>query len=554
MNDRSSEQRPVKPLNLTPTDTIRTQWIRDKGTEFQFDEYRLNGRPDSLKSFVVEFLMFSGRYDYDKDLLIWTSENSFARVGGYCCHGFPRAYENHRFELELTSGSHCHSLYIHSTTLEDAMSCFDFLVGLHDDHFDKMELCKNYTSGEDEDNGPQLCPFTTFLLQKIIQQNAKRKYSFAFMTFTLDQCRTLATSGTRTDIELYGCKFQDDGEAFLEALAAREDPETGLAKLRFASCLPFAEGILVLLLHMLKCLSLHNITLETEETCRAVAEAELQYLELDHCKLGDDGASLVESVRVGRGPKGLGLDKESYDEVDEDEDEDDWSPFDSSKRFISFMDALRSNSHLERLDLSGIGVGAEGILDALAASMLENKGLIYLGVQHCRSDKSLFCELLRAISAHPSLRTLDLSGVEIEIGINGVEATTEVAKMLSDNKQIEKILIFKDFQDFDDSPFDSTTWDKLVTPRLECNVYRKRFLAIRKYAEQSTRAAVMARALSHVSNRPSLAFMLLRQNSDILSIYPLTVDPQIVTLSGKRSRSPSSDGRGVSNLGSGNWT
>jgi hypothetical protein len=41
----------------------------------------------------------------------------------------------------------------------------------------------------------------------------------------------LATSGTRTDIGLTRCKFEDDGEAFLGALAAREDPQTGLAYL-----------------------------------------------------------------------------------------------------------------------------------------------------------------------------------------------------------------------------------------------------------------------------------------------------------------------------------
>jgi hypothetical protein len=150
----------------------------------------------------------------------------------------------------------------------------------------------------------------------MLQQNAKRKKSFRDTTFTPDQSRTLATSGTRTDIGLDGCKFKDDGEAFLEALAAREDPETGRAKLSIWRWLPFAEGILVLFMHMLKCLSLHDIHLESEEACRAVAAAELQYLELDHCKLGDGGAALVESITEGRGPKGLGLYTSQYDDYD----------------------------------------------------------------------------------------------------------------------------------------------------------------------------------------------------------------------------------------------
>jgi hypothetical protein len=140
-------------------------------------------------------------------------------------------------------------------------------------------------------------------LEKILQQSAKRKNIFCDMTFTPDQCRTLATSGTRTDIRFVSCKFEDDGAALLEALAARADPQTGLAKLTVDYRLPFTEGILLLFVHMLKCLAPNYIALESEEACRAVAQAELQYLEFYRCELGDGGASLVESVRVGRGPK-----------------------------------------------------------------------------------------------------------------------------------------------------------------------------------------------------------------------------------------------------------
>jgi hypothetical protein len=173
------------------------------------------------------------------------------------------------------------------------------------------------------------------------------------MIFMPDQCRTLVTSGTKTQLGLIHCRFTYDGEAFLEALAAREDPETGLAELNIVKCLPFAEGILVLFLHILKCLSLHFIHLESEEACR------------------DGGVALVESFRAGRGPKGLGLKGEGGD---------DYSLFDSSERFASFMDALRSDSHLERLDLSCFDVREEGIFDALAAALLEIEGLAHLGL------------------------------------------------------------------------------------------------------------------------------------------------------------------------------
>jgi hypothetical protein len=300
------------------------------------------------------------------------------------------------------------------------------------------------------------------------------------------------------------CKFEDDGAEFLEALVARANSRTGLAKFTIVGCLPFDVGILVLVLHILKCLSLYHIALETEEACRAVAEAELQYLTFDQCKLEDGGAALIESVRVNRGPKGLGLDKC--------DDEEDWHPFDSPERFITFTDALRSNSHLERLDLRGFNFREEGILDALAAALLENKGLAHLGLQHGRLDESGFRKLLKAISAHPSLRTLDLKFRDLDM--DKTEATKAVVEMLSVNKQLEGIRI-----EAFSSPFKSSAWAALVSPRLECNVYRKRFPAIQEIRPPSTLAAVLAGALAHVSNKPSLALMLLRENVGILSSY-----------------------------------
>jgi hypothetical protein len=499
MNDSTSsnqQEHAVSPL-LSPTDTLKQQWIRDNATEFQFNEYRLNGIPESLKTFVDQFLKEDGRHDNDR--LIWTSKNSCVHVG-YHFHGLPGVYQNYRFELRLTSGSHTLPLRIHSTALENAMSCLELLVGLHDDHFEKMTLAH---LDEDGNNGPKLCPLTNVLLEKVLLQSATRKSSFYFTTFTPDQSRTLATSGTRTDIELNRCKFEDDGEAFLEALEARADPQTGLAKLSIRERLPFAERILVLVLHMLKCLSLHGIYLESEEACRAVAEAELQYLELSWCQLGDGGAALVESITEGRGPKGLLLRKPGYG--------DESRPFDSSERFLSLLNALRGNTYLERLDLSDFGVHEEGILDALVAALFENNGLVQLRLSNCRFDESGFCKVLRAISAHPSLRILDLACWGLDM--DGREAAKAVAEMLSVNKQLEEIRFN------DDGLFDSLAWSALVTPRLEYNVYRKRFPAIQEIRPPSTRAAVLASALAHVSNKPSPAFMLLRQNGDILFSY-----------------------------------
>jgi hypothetical protein len=521
----SSEQRPtVSPL-LTPATAscfgvapklcccyeqeldypLKQLWLRESTAEFPFNEYRLDGIPESLNTFVDEFLKEDGTYDYDR--LIWTSKKSFVRVGEYRRRvdgnryraRLPMTYRNYRFGLRLTSGSRCLPLYIHSTTLEDAMACLEFLVGLHDDHFEKMELCYF-------DEFSQLCPLTSVILEKMLQQNAKRKHVLSDMVFTPDQCRPLATSGTRTDIELYRCRFHDDGAAFLEALVERGDPQTGLAKLSVAGGLPFAEGILILFVHMLECLRLNRIDLESEEACCAVAAAELQSLNLAYCGLGDGGASLVESMKEGRGPKELLLVKSTG--------VNDWRLFDSPERFISFLDALRGNSHLERLVLPCFDLRERGIRDALAAAFFENKGLVHLELPYCRLNKSRFCDIFRAISTHPSLRTLDLACRDI-INMDKTAATKAVAEMLSVNKQLERIRIKDCFR----SSFDSSAWAALVTPRLECNVHRKRFPGIQEITPLSTRAAVLASALAHVRNKPWLVCMLLRENADIISSY-----------------------------------
>jgi hypothetical protein len=84
--------------------------------------------------------------------------------------------------------------------------------------------------------------------------------------------------------------------------------------------------------------------------------------------------------------------------------------------------------------------------------------------------------------------------------------------MLTINERIEVV-------SFDDDIFDEDDWNKNVSPRLECNLYRERFPAIQTIGEASTRAAVLARALAKFASKPHLVLMLLNQNHDILSSY-----------------------------------
>jgi hypothetical protein len=159
------------------------------------------------------------------------------------------------------------------------------------------------------------------------------------MIFTPDHCRILASCGTKTDIEFYYCEFQDEGATFVAASAARQDKTAGPAKLRIHGNLIFNDRNLTLFLsqHKLESLGLWYYNLGREVSCRAVATAQVRCLTLEGCILGDDGEALVEAVKQRRSPQELCF---IHDH-----------PFRSNESFVSFINALRGDDHLERLYL-----------------------------------------------------------------------------------------------------------------------------------------------------------------------------------------------------------
>jgi hypothetical protein len=343
------------------------------------------------------------------------------------------------------------------------------------------------------------CPFGANILEKILPSSSRRKIIFNCMIFTPDHCRTLASSGTKTNIIFCNCEFQDGGAAFVEASAARRDITSGPANLRFEFLLPFNARNLALFLsqHKLESLVLHRIHLDTEVSRRAVKTALVRCLKLQYCKLEDRGTALVESVREeGRGPQELCFSG---------------NPFGSRSSFVTFINRLRSDEHLERLHLSEIDDSQ--VTRALAAALHGNKGLVHLTVCFRALDGSDWTELFKAISLHPSLRSLDLKMSGRGIDVKKRRGFTKaVADMLSVNERVEVV-------SFNAYTFHKSDWDVFVAPRLECNKYRKLFPSIQKMGDESTRAAVSARALTKFAIKPHLVWMLLSQNHDIVSSY-----------------------------------
>jgi hypothetical protein len=418
----------------------------------------------------------------------------------------PGDYRSESFRLALArDGSLNQYLCIHSSTTEEAIAALDLLVGLQDSYFKKIQL--QYFDRENDSNGQRLiCPLRGRHLENFVR-NANRENTFFNMRFTRDQCRTLATSGIRTNIGFWDCEFEDEGIAFVEASAARENQESGPAKLTIWDMLPFDEVNFRLFLsqHRLESLTLYYIRSLPEENCRVLAAADLQNLEFLACELADGGAALVECVKDGRGPRGLRLGRYQ---------------FDSAERFISFINALRGNTYLERLDLSGIGSrnDVEAQAQALARALLENQGLVHFGLHRCTLDGPCWSELMAAIYTHPTLRTLNFRHICYRDGRRASspekrDRTKAVANMLLVNKHIDEIPFCCEVS------FDLDDWSVLVSPRVECNLYRKRLSPIPKIKALSTRATVVGRALLHMEKSPSLVWMVLSQNHDIVCSY-----------------------------------
>jgi hypothetical protein len=510
---------------LLPVEELK-QLSLQQFNEYQIQEFRLQGRAESLKDFLDFCFLENGKYN--KSRVVWITEHSFVQLevvqlGGYIA--LPGDYRDRRFGLRLSTSdvfSHDHELNIHSSTTEGAIAALDLLAGLQDSYFKKIEL--QYNGG-----GNRICPLSGRHLENFVR-NANRENTFRNMTFTRDQSRTLATSGIRTNIGFLYCKFEDEGIAFVEASAARENQEAGPAKLTIRGRLPFNEGNFRLFLsqNRLESLKLYNIRLRHEESCRALAATDLQNLELHFCgELPDGGAALVESVSEERGPRGLTIGR---------------NQFDSAERFLSFITALRRNSYLKRLDLSENRSRDDVEAQALASALLENQGLVHFGLHRCTFNRHCWRELTAAISTHPTLRTINFRGFRsvggLSPSIEKRDRTKAIANMLLINKHIDEI-------PFDSKTFERQDWNVLVAPKVECNLYRKRLSPIPKIKALSTRAAVVGRALVRVEKNPSLVWMVLSQNHDIVCSYlDEARDDSSVSASvpsRKRSRSPSAD-------------
>jgi hypothetical protein len=92
-------------LVLEPVFTLKELWLQENTEEeleelFPWKEYRLHGKPQSLKAFLDLFLLDNGEYDENRAICIPDSD-------AFVCiwrveEGLPGAYREGFFEVELS--------------------------------------------------------------------------------------------------------------------------------------------------------------------------------------------------------------------------------------------------------------------------------------------------------------------------------------------------------------------------------------------------------------------------------------------------------------------
>jgi hypothetical protein len=473
-----AERQTLSPLLLcVPDYYVLQQLCRDHETEegVNYNRYeRLDNPLETLKDFV--------------DLLRSADAIWIAHSGAFVSFAYqdlPGSYQDFRFVVSLKGkNKENEEIRIYASTTQHAIACLEFLVRLPDSWYTDIFI------GQKKHNGPdRTCLLTNHQLGRMLQ-NSKRSTAFMGMVFTVEHSRVLATCGLKSELQLINCSGEDGGASFVRSYAEGNGP----SKLRFARRLPFSREHWALLLNQQnppESIELSFMSLDLESS-RAVAAAGLQSFVFDQCRFEDEGASLIESVRTGLGPHGLSF--------------LDTKPFTTLERWMSFMNALEENNGSLKFLKIWNTAGGDEIHRALAVALRKNNGLVALNVRV--TSYAHWMNVLQPISAHPAIRKLDLSFFDARNDERMKRLQTRAAAtMLLVSTQVEDI-------EFYGTVYDRMIWDTRVAPRLEYNIYRKRFPAIQKVGDTSTRAALLGAAMGRVRTKPSLLYMLLCDNRD----------------------------------------
>lgn len=240
----------------------------------------------------------------------------------------------------------------------------------------------------------------------------------------------------------------------------------------------------------------------TEEHCRALAQADernCRMIALENCRLGDEGAAFVHSIRANQGPSSLSLFRIGV----------------SHANILGLADSLRMTTCLRTLELRDIGLDEEQVF-ALVSSLQGNVGLISIDLRGNQISERNWHVLMDSVRGHA---TLEYLGLESTCGLGYItenmmtrmarkRRTRAVETMLLTNKALTGI-------DLSVNEFDEECMET-VNACLIINKNRHRADALIRIPDPNVRGYVLGQTLSFVRLYPDLMWMFLSQNLDVV--------------------------------------
>ena len=229
------------------------------------------------------------------------------------------------------------------------------------------------------------------------------------------------------------------------------------------------------------------------------AVSENVHLAFSRCMLKDEGSSLLEAIQAKQGPVGLTFESRL------------------PSRCVPVLEAVRGTTHLKSLRL-GYCKLYDRQIRVLASSLAENRGLRELAMVGIDCFSSQYWTLLcHSLSNHPVLEKFEVRTLPSQAFQEVKTARTQpIVDMLKTNTVLKEIKLTR-------SNHDEQMIRDEIEPRLEENAFPLRVQALAQESDTDLRLHLFGKTLEKVKDKPSLIYMLVVANHDLLrTSYPIS--------------------------------
>ncbi|GAX18009.1 hypothetical protein FisN_18Hh222 [Fistulifera solaris] len=483
-----------------------------------FQEFQLTRSLESVKDFLQLF-QFSDdkvpKQEYDAFRYIWINSNAFVRYFHIEQCGieksvmrlddsFPAVYQNviYSVVLQTTEGKE-YQIDVHASSYIAAAEFLSLICRLSDDWCSSLSMSCYFQI--------KLCPLSEEDI-RALRSNDIRETVFRFFVFNPKQAAALVSSPS--SLCLHDCSCSDGGASMVHSLRLLKEP-FHIPKITIRTQKPFDEENWNLFLGILADRKIvHHLNLTAYDTAAwssnvLLSQVQVKDLSLTGNAFEDCKLPLIESIRTGVGPLGIHMDG-----------------FGTLAMWKSFGEALRSpECVLQRLtlykwdvvDAHDTGFDRKMLQAKLISfvkdGLLKNQSLIDIDFSFAEVFDGDLEMIFDGVRHHKALTKMTLTtriASQDADAFESVPRTIALGHMLENNKMIRDV-------NLDECLYDKFVWRKVVEPMKERNGVLGFMKKFHNIPDEMIRAWFLCSLLEKKSN--TVVYMLLKMNSDVLSIY-----------------------------------